>query len=72
MFTFEGHILFSSYKAVLFQGNYWHGSMWLPRSQIEIIPDGESCVVKVKPWLCKKNGINEFTEYDADKFEGMF
>lgn len=72
MYTFEGYVLMNSPKAICFQGHYWHGSMWLPRSQIEMIEDGYSVVVKVKAWLCKKNSIDEFVEYEEEHFEGMF
>lgn len=68
MMVFEGSILFSTSSAILFQGNYWWGPLWLPRSQCFVIPDGDDgVVVKVKLWLCKKNQLEEFVEYNEEE-----
>lgn len=68
--TFEGRIIFNSGAAIRFQGQFWEAPLWLPRSQIEIEPDGEdTVVVRVKDWLANKNRLQEFTYYDAEAIE---
>lgn len=65
--TFEGVVLVRSAKALLFRGWYWEGALWLPVSQIEVVPDGEmAVVVKVKDWLARKRDIQELEHYDAE------
>ncbi len=62
---FEGEITATSGKAVQFLSDYWDEPQWLPRSQIEIVPhpriagDAERFTVRIKSWLCKKNGWTE-------------
>lgn len=67
--TFEGVIHFMSARAVLFQCHYWEGPIWIPLSQSEIIQDFDSpleVVLKVSPWLCNKNELEEFTYYSEE------
>ena len=60
--TLEGTVEITSAKAVLFSGVNFDHPEWLPRSQIEIIEEatrpGELTLLRVKSWLCKKNGWN--------------
>ena len=66
--TFEGIPVFYTPAAVLFHGVYWEAPLWLPLSQIEMIPDGEVYyVVHVKAWLTQKNDLREFTFYTAEE-----
>lgn len=72
--TFEGMITKSSSAAVCFQGQYWGGDLWFPRSQVEIeqdLPEEGTVVIKVKDWLTKKNGLLEFTNYSAEEIAAM-
>lgn len=70
--TFEGTIEVSTPKAILFQGVYWEGPLWFPRSQIRLLPDGEfAYVVVVKDWLCRKRDLLEFTAYNEADIERM-
>ena len=71
--TFEGVIHVNTPKAVLFECVYWDGTLWLPRSQIEIDPDagGLFVVVHVKDWLVRKRGLLEFTQYSAEEIAKM-
>lgn len=73
MVTFEGYLLRTTARAVLFHGHYWGGALWLPMSQIEMEPDGDlgAVVVKVRPWLTSKKGLMEFSHYSAEEIEGM-
>ena len=66
--TFEGIVHMRTTKAVLFQGWYWGASLWLPMSQIEVVPDGPmSVVVKVKDWLAGKKDLREFETYTEEQ-----
>lgn len=68
--TFEGYVLVRTGKAVMFQSYYWDGGLWFPMSQSILERDGEDTwTIKVKDWLTKKNGIEEFTPYDAEQIE---
>ena len=69
--TFEGVLTKGSPAAVCFQGQYWEGELWFPRSQVEIEADGEGVVIRVKDWLAKKNDLLEFTHYSAAAIEAM-
>lgn len=70
--TFEGVVHFRSPKAILFQGQYWHASMWLPLSQVSMEPDGEiHWVIHVREWLCEKKNLLEFSEYSEEEIEAM-
>lgn len=69
--TFEGRLVNWSGAAVCFQGQYWEGGVWLPRSQVEIEDDDGGVVIRVKDWLAKKNGLLEFTHYGAAELEAM-
>ncbi len=69
MATFEGRVLSYSAKAVWFEGVYWGAPLWLPRSQVEIIPDEDSHVVILKDWLANKRGLYEFTEYTPEQIQ---
>ena len=62
MLEFEGQVLSTTKKAVLFQGNYWHRPLWLPRSQILLDDEGGEWYAAIKPWLCRKNFVGEFKE----------
>ena len=64
--TFEGVVLASSTKAVLFHGVYWDGALWLPRSQIEVIEDDDSYIIEVSGWLAGKNNLFEFEHYNEE------
>ena len=66
--TFIGYPVAISNKAVLFQDHFWHGPEWLPFSQIEFntAPDTNEASVDVAGWLCKKRGLQEFTEVKND------
>lgn len=66
---FEGDILWRTNSAVLFHGHYWEGGIWFPISQSIVEPDGDGWTIKVREWLTKKNGIEEFTPYDAEDIE---
>lgn len=69
MLTFEGQITLNTARAIRFQGNYWEASIWLPKSQIEIIEDPDASfevVVKAKPWIAKVKDIHEFTPYSEE------
>ena len=64
--TFEGRIVKSSGAAICFEGQYWEGSLWFPRSQAIVeddLTEEGTVVIKVKDWLLKKIGILEFTSY---------
>jgi len=69
--TFEGRITKGSPAAVCFQGQYWEGGVWFPRSQVEIEDDEDGVVLKLKDWLAKKNGLLEFTRYGTAELEAM-
>lgn len=72
--TFEGRILMHTNAAVFFEGQYWEGGLWFPKSQLIIESDGldsEYYVIKVKSWLTKKNGLLEFTHYAEPELEAM-
>lgn len=69
--TFEGRITKSSMAAVCFQGQYWEGEVWFPRSQTEIEDDDDGVVIRVKDWLANKLGLLEFTRYGAAELEAM-
>jgi hypothetical protein len=75
--TFEGMVVQGTGAAVLFQGQYWGGPLWFPRSQVIIEEDHaedypDNCVViKVKSWLTNKNGLHEFTNYSTAELEAM-
>lgn len=65
--TFEGYVLARSPKAVLFQGHYWGGALWLPISQIQMEPDGPvSVVVQMKDWLAGKRDLRECETYTEE------
>jgi hypothetical protein len=65
--TFEGYMRFRTGKAFLFESYYWEGAIWFPVSQCIIEQDGEETwTIKVKDWLTKKNGIEEFTPYTEE------
>tara|TARA_Y100000310_G_scaffold324866_1_gene387318 strand:+ start:9931 stop:10173 length:243 start_codon:yes stop_codon:yes gene_type:complete len=71
---FEGTVIGESVSAVLFQGVYWAGGVWLPKSQIRLeedLPDSFFQILYVKDWLANKNGILEFTEYSESEIEGF-
>ena len=67
--TFEGRVLFRTNAAVLFEGVYWAGGVWFPMSQSILFEDEEMWVIKVRDWLTKKNGIEEFTPYSEEDIE---
>lgn len=69
--TFEGNILRRTQRGVLFIGNYWEAPLWFPISQMAIDQDIDSLesVVKIKSWLCRKRGINEFTHYSEEEIQ---
>lgn len=69
--TFEGYILRRTQKGLLFHGNYWEAPLWFPMSQtvIEEDPDAMEHVVKVRSWLCRKKGLNEFCFYSEKEIE---
>lgn len=70
--VFEGFIRRNTFKAIEFESYYWDGTLWLPKSQIEIIRDVDAAfevVVFVKPWLMKKRNLLEFTYYTAPEME---
>ena len=67
--VFEGLIVAGTGKALLFHGYYWEKPLWLPRSQVEIEPDGDSFVIRVTKWLCDKNELFEFYHYSAEQIE---
>lgn len=69
--TFEGRITKGSPAAVCFQGQYWEGEVWFPRSQVEIEEDEDGVVLRLKDWLAKKNGLLEFTRYGVTELEAM-
>lgn len=67
--TFEGDVLARSVKALRFQAYNWAGPEWIPISQLEIVQgklrEGERATIKIKEWLCKKNGWTEDGEPEA-------
>lgn len=72
--TFEGRILMWTNSAILFEGVYWEGCMWLPKSQVIIEHEdmlSDAKVVKLKDWLANKKGLLEFTHYSAEELEAM-
>lgn len=69
--TFEGVITKSSMAAICFKGQFWEGEVWFPRSQTIVEDDEDGVVVKVKDWLTKKNGLLEFTHYNAAELEAI-
>ena len=69
--TFEGRITKSSGSAVCFQGQYWEGAVWFPRSQTIVEDDDDGVVLKVSDWLTKKRDMLEFTHYGAAELEAM-
>lgn len=69
--TFEGFVIETSPKAVLFHGHYWDIAVWLPMSQITVTNDDEtSKIVKVRGWLAKKNNLVEFCHLTEDDLQG--
>lgn len=73
--TFEGIPLLITGAAIRFQGVYWEGPLWFPRSQI-ILEDDDDIdspfkILKVKNWLADKRGLLEFTHYSAEEVEAM-
>lgn len=65
---FEGTIERTSPKAILFKADTWKEESWLPRSQIQIVnQEGETATVKIKEWLCDKNGWTEDGEPDVEE-----
>tara|TARA_B100001179_G_C18528400_1_gene375959 strand:+ start:276 stop:509 length:234 start_codon:yes stop_codon:yes gene_type:complete len=74
MATFEGRIQMTGGAALLFEGHYWHGSVWFPLSQVRIEDDNldtGTVVIHIADWLCKKRGLLEFTQYQSDELEAM-
>ena len=70
--VFEGYVLRMTPKAIQFQSYYWDGAIWLPLSQVVLVPDGEMThVVYVKAWLANKRGLLEFTHYSEADIEGF-
>lgn len=69
-FTFEGHVVLQTARAIRFQSHYWGGALWFPLSQIEMKPDGEmGTIIVVKDWLCNKRDLKEFHEYTEEEIE---
>lgn len=68
---FEGTIHAQTKAGLLFQGNYWDGPLWLPKSQVEVIYDDDAweVVVFVKEWLARKRSLFEFTYYTEQEIE---
>ena len=66
---YEGYILGSSNKAVLFHGHYWEAPAWIPFSQCEIIEDEDSYIVTISHWLASRKKIPEFTYMDEAAME---
>lgn len=70
--TFEGMVVQRTARGVLFQGVYWDAPLWFPASQTEVTPDGAmGCVFRVKSWLTKKLGAEEFTYYSEEEIKRM-
>lgn len=69
--TFEGIVHRMTPKAVQFEGYYWEGSLWFPTSQITLIEDEESHILRVNDWLIRKRDLHEFTFYGAEQIEKM-
>lgn len=70
--TFEGTVHFVTSRAILFQSYYWESPLWLPMSQIQLTQDADSdfeVIVKVSPWLCGKNELEEFRYYSEEEIK---
>jgi hypothetical protein len=68
MATFIGYVMAETQRAILFHDHFWKNPDWMPKSQIEMITDDQSCelVVVATPWICGKKDIHEFKERDND------
>ena len=62
---FIGEVDAVSPKAMLFQGQFWHGPEWLPFSQITStpLPGTSEVLVEVSEWMSRTKGIREFQEF---------
>ena len=58
---FNGTVEAESSKAILFKSWFWDEASWVPKSQaiINRSDTTEEVNVKIKAWLCKKNGLVE-------------
>ena len=68
---FEGFVVVSTARAILFQGQYWEHAHWFPRSQIEVIPtfDDTETVIEASDWITKMKGVREFVYSDKEPEE---
>ena len=58
---FIGYIEFESHRAFLFQGHYWTGPLWLPKSQVTVTRYDDTPEVRMlaSSWICGKNNVKE-------------
>lgn len=70
--TFEGVVVAETARAILFQGHYWEAPLWFPMSQLVMkvtYDEPMEAVIKVRGWLCRKRGVQEFTHYSQEEIE---
>jgi hypothetical protein len=61
-YEFHGDIVASSEKAWKFKSDTWDKAEWIPKSQCEIVELDEHehrATLRIKQWLCEKNGWGE-------------
>lgn len=65
---FEGFIIASTARAILFQGHYMEHAHWFPRSQIEVVPTDDlmETVIDASEWISRMKGLREFTYHDHE------
>lgn len=59
---FDGDLENTTPKAYLFKGDGWPNAEWVPKSQVEVVDINEDktrATLKIKKWLCEKNGWAE-------------
>lgn len=63
---FEGYIVETTARAVLFHCHYWERSDWMPKSQITIQREEDTDEVRVlaSSWICKQKELAEFQHRD--------
>lgn len=66
--TFEGYVLVSTARAIMFQSHYWEHAHWFPRSQIEVRTqqDEDEVIITASDWICNMKRVREFTYHDHE------
>lgn len=65
---FIGYVEVETDKAYLFQDHFWQEPDWIPKAQVTMLRDYDTCEVQIlaSPWICDKKGIREFESRGAD------